>query len=105
MEDEHFSDEDLLTALDGEQPPPRLAEIRRHIVSCWSCRARSSGIERTIREFVKTYHRSSEAIPEASASRAILKARLSKLTSNSEARGRRLADYCQEVFAALRAKR
>jgi hypothetical protein len=94
--DPHISDQDLLTALDGEQSAPLMAEIQSHLAACWVCRTRSSEIEHAIRDFVRTYHRDLDRfLPCADGPRSLLKIRLADLAASSQGQGNRL-------FASLR---
>jgi hypothetical protein len=93
MEDIHISDEDLLSALDGELSPTRLAEIRRHLVNCWPCRARSTELERAIHAFITTYRDEGTPLPPRVGSRALLKARLANLLLNSQVQGKRVLPH------------
>jgi hypothetical protein len=87
--DLHISDQDLLLALDGEQPAVRMAEVRAHLSHCWVCRTRSSEIERTIQDFVRTYRRGiDDSLPSADGPRALLKAQLADLAAKRRARGK-----------------
>jgi hypothetical protein len=52
----HLSDEDLLLAADGELAARRHAQVRRHLESCWTCRARMAKMEHTIAGVVDCYH-------------------------------------------------
>ncbi len=63
-ESRHSSVEDLLLYLDGEAETKRAGEIRAHLESCWSCRARREKIERAINDLVEF---SSAAAPRPSA--------------------------------------
>lgn len=78
----HPSDQDLLLAADGELSQTRAKRVRKHLDSCWSCRARLREIENSIGDFVHLYQRSAEAqLPSASSSRALLKAQLAELAA------------------------
>lgn len=52
----HLSDDALLEAADGELPERRMAEVRTHLRSCWTCRSRMAELEGNIAEFVACYH-------------------------------------------------
>lgn len=47
----HCSDEELLRRLDGELPALRNVRVRRHLHSCWRCRARLEAFEQEIHRF------------------------------------------------------
>jgi hypothetical protein len=49
----HPSVEDLLPYLDGEAETKHAEEIREHLESCWTCRARREKIERSINDLVE----------------------------------------------------
>jgi hypothetical protein len=48
------TDEDLLLFLDGEMKPWKAEKVRRHLESCWTCRAERQKIEQTISNYVLT---------------------------------------------------
>jgi hypothetical protein len=50
----HVADEDLLLFLDGEMKPWKAEKVRRHLQSCWTCRAQRQKIEQTISSYVQT---------------------------------------------------
>ena len=84
--DSHPSDEDLLLAADGELPPQRRKEITDHLAACWDCRARGARFETTIAELVEARHAMLDPqLPSGVGRRALLKAHLSELASDSSA--------------------
>src|SRR5439155_15278018 len=86
-EDPHLSNQDLLQWSDGELSTRRSVEVRGHLASCWRCRARLSEIETSIVGFVDTYERQvAPQLPPAAGSRALLKAQMAALTSESRPR-------------------
>ncbi len=75
--DAHISDEDLLLAIDGELEDRAAADVKRHLLACWACRARRRGIEDAIAVYVRAHRRNlNPRIPSAAGPRALLKARL-----------------------------
>lgn len=46
--DKHYSDEDLLSDLDGEVSKGKRKAIREHLEFCWSCRTRQAELEEQI---------------------------------------------------------
>jgi hypothetical protein len=83
----HPSDQDLLLWADGEYPPQRAAELRRHLSACWTCRARMADLERTIADFVHLYHSEFDAkVSPIDGPRALLKARLAECAPSSHMR-------------------
>jgi hypothetical protein len=75
----HPSDQDLLLFSDGELPGRQAARIRRHLRTCWSCRAQAAKIEATIGEFMDIHRQNSEQqLPPIAGPRALLKARLAQ---------------------------
>ncbi|MEO8098252.1 MAG: hypothetical protein ABI811_11175 [Acidobacteriota bacterium] len=80
MKDQHISQSELLAAADGELSGARAAQVRDHLVACWSCRARMKEIEDSIADFVLA-HRESATLPQAHAPRALLRARLAELAA------------------------
>jgi hypothetical protein len=100
--DLHISDQDLLLALDGEQPAARMAEIRAHLSHCWVCRTRSSEIEGTIQDFVRTYRRGiDDSLPSADGPRALLKAQLADLAAKRRTQERHANRRLVDCFLAL----
>src|SRR4029079_18950819 len=49
----HVAEEDLLLFLDGEMKPWKSEKVRRHLESCWTCRAQRQKIEQTISSYVQ----------------------------------------------------
>jgi hypothetical protein len=49
----HVADEDLLLFLDGEMKPWKAEKVRRHLESCWTCRAQRQKIEQAISSYVQ----------------------------------------------------
>src|SRR5688500_15369501 len=49
----HIEDSDLISFLDGEVATDSLTEMQAHLESCWHCRSRLSGIERSIENFLQ----------------------------------------------------
>ena len=87
-EDHHLSDEELLSAADGELSARAMSLVQSHLAACWSCRARQQEIERAMGEFVREYGRSHDAqIPSAEGPRALLKAQLAQLAGNQRPSG------------------
>lgn len=78
----HISDKDLMMAADGELSRWRSFQVRRHLEHCWTCRSRTKELEETITDFVRAYRDGFDAELQSSASRALLKARLSELSTN-----------------------
>ena len=84
-EESHPSDQELVMAADGEISPGRAEALRKHLASCWSCRARMSEIEAAITDFVHLHHRELDSkLPPVAGPRALLRARLSALAEESE---------------------
>ena len=107
----HPSDEELLLTADGELQSRRAEQVRVHLAACWDCRARMAEIESTITHFARAYrqgdaespsqsrsddpaHPSSELpscapshlpsrLPSIDGPRALLKARLADLATQS----------------------
>jgi hypothetical protein len=86
----HPSDQDLLSASDGELSPKQSAAVRDHLAACWACRTRMQEMEGAMADFMRARSRSLDPqLPAADASRARLQARLSKLAGDSAGPGRR----------------
>ena len=49
----HYSDEQLLAALDGELPEAQRTEVVRHLAVCWACRARQAEIESQVHQLTR----------------------------------------------------
>lgn len=82
----HISDEDLVRSGDGELCSQRAAEIDAHLEACWECRSRMEDIQSTITGFVRAHHADSDGqLPPAAGPRALLRARLAELNSQSRA--------------------
>jgi hypothetical protein len=78
----HIPDADLILTIDGEISLLGKSQIHSHLVHCWTCRARMKEIESTIGDFVRAYHHGLDTqLPSASASRALLRARLNQLAA------------------------
>lgn len=78
-EDPHLSDQDLLLAADGELPERRASQVREHLAACWECRARMSGLETTIAEFVREYASGIDSqLPPIAGPRAALRTQLAQ---------------------------
>lgn len=76
----HISDEELLLALDGELSKHRATQVHHHLEACWSCRARSVELERTITDFTLIDRRQLDAqLPPVEGPRALLRSRLRAL--------------------------
>jgi len=46
--DRHLSDEQIIAAIDGDNPAPFSADAARHLESCWQCIARKQQLQNTI---------------------------------------------------------
>lgn len=78
----HISDEELVRSADGELPPRYAAEVKAHLEACWDCRARMEEIQSTIAGFVRAHHTEFDTqLPPVAGSRALLRARLTELSS------------------------
>ena len=80
----HISDEELVRSADGELPPQRATEVETHLEACWECRARMEEIQSAIMGFVRAHHAEfNSKLPPADGPRALLRARLHELSSES----------------------
>lgn len=78
-EDPHLTDQDLLLAADGELSSGRQSEVRAHLASCWTCRARVADLETAVADFVHLYHRDLDSrIPASEGPAALLRATLAQ---------------------------
>jgi hypothetical protein len=60
--DQHPDENQLLLALEGELSLAEIAEIERHIATCWDCRARAHEMQRGVLAFVE--YREKMYLPE-----------------------------------------
>jgi len=58
----HPTERELLMAADGELIPHEHDAIRRHLETCWDCRARMAEIEGTITQYVQLRRRELDAV-------------------------------------------
>ena len=80
----HPSDADLIMLSDGEISRCQATDLRAHLASCWSCRARVKELEDTIADFVGEW-RATHCLPSAEGPRALLRARLAELADQRPA--------------------
>lgn len=103
-EDRHLSDQQLVLAADGELNPREDAQVRAHLSACWQCRTRLRGLEGAIADFVHLHSATlASRLPSASPSRALLKARLAEIASQSGTRRARFLTPPWPALAALAA--
>jgi hypothetical protein len=80
----HISEEELVRCADGEFSSRRTAEVNAHLEACWDCRARMQEIQSSMADFSRTHHAEFDAqIPPATGPRALLRARLAEMGSES----------------------
>ncbi len=48
----HIDGEDMISYLDGEMENDLQTRVAVHLESCWDCRGRLSGVERSIENFL-----------------------------------------------------
>jgi hypothetical protein len=90
--DSHLSDEQLLSAVDGELPKHQIREVGDHLAACWDCRARRARIEAIIAGLVEARHEQFDPqLPLAAGRRSLLKAHLSELAAQPESESWRQA--------------
>ena len=81
---EHISEQELLSAADGELSRRKMARVREHLTACWTCRARLRALETTIENFVAFHHGSLDPqLPSTGGPRALLRSRLGELAAAS----------------------
>ena len=102
----HSSDEELLSAADGELSGQRSTQVRKHLESCWTCRARMAELEGTIGEFTRLMTKSSDSeLPPIEGARARLEAKLDELAYSSGPHPFRLfgfeLNHRVRIYAAL----
>jgi hypothetical protein len=84
--DDHLSDQELLSWVDGEVSARRAAGIQRHLSACGVCRPRMAELQHTIADFVHIYGSELGAeLPPMEGPRALLKARLKERAAAAEA--------------------
>src|SRR5579871_178397 len=87
-EEPHLSDQELALAVDGELSSGREAEVRRHLQTCWECRARLHAMESAIDRLVDLHRRSLEPrLPPIAGPRALLRARLAEASARPDNAG------------------
>jgi hypothetical protein len=79
----HPSDRELLMQADGELNERRSGEVRAHLASCWACRTRMLEIERIIADFVHLRQQTSPQLTNIDGPRALLRARLAELATET----------------------
>lgn len=79
----HISDEDLVRSADGEVSAQRGAEVIAHLEACWECRSRMEEIQSAMTGFVRGHRAEFGPLPPADGPRALLRARLGQLGSES----------------------
>lgn len=80
----HISDEELVRSADGELSPQRSAAVDSHLEGCWDCRARMAEIQASMTDFARVHHAELDTqLPPVTGSRALLRARLNELASES----------------------
>ena len=86
-DDGHLSDQELVLAADGELAPRRDAEVRAHLAACWQCRTRWRELEGAIADVVHLHSAGLDPrMPPAAPARAMLKAELADVASQTDAR-------------------
>src|SRR5580658_4143975 len=90
LSDLHLSNQELLLAADGEIPTRRAAQVHAHLAACWDCRARMAEIEGTIADFARAHRQTLDPqLPPVDGPRALLRAQLAELASQSPVGSRR----------------
>ncbi len=87
QQDSHRSDQQLLLDVDGELSAHDSKALRAHLASCWKCRARRQELENAITGFARVYHRAfDQQLPPGAGPRALLKARMQRISEETERR-------------------
>jgi anti-sigma factor RsiW len=82
--DSHLSDQELLSAADGELPSARAEQVASHLADCWACRVRKGEIDAAIGDYVRAYRGNLDPLlPSAAGPRALLKAQLAQMTAET----------------------
>jgi hypothetical protein len=95
----HIPDEELVRSADGELSPRHAAEVKAHLEGCWDCRARMEKVQSTMTGFVRAHH--GELDPQLASeagARALLRARLTELTSEVRTEWWKRAFYFRPVL-------
>ncbi len=74
----HLSDRELIMWMDGELAAREARRVDAHLQKCWTCRSRSSELERAIADFVSV-HDQKIPLPSADGPRAMLRARMESI--------------------------
>ena len=83
-EQHHADHATLLLVADGEAAAKQTAAVRRHLETCWDCRARMAAIETTISDFVVARRAVLDPVlPPAQGPRAQLKAQIALAASSA----------------------
>ena len=78
---DHMSDEDLLSASDGELSAERAAQVLAHVANCSACRSRMEALEAAAANFSHAYRAAENAnLPSSASARANLRRRLTAIS-------------------------
>jgi hypothetical protein len=84
-DDSHLSQQELLSAADGELTAGRATQVQAHLAACWDCRARMAEIEKAIVDFARAHRQALDPqLPPIAGPRALLKAQLAELASTQD---------------------
>jgi hypothetical protein len=85
--DSHLSDQQLVLDIDGELSKRDERLARTHLATCWQCRTRRQELQDAITDFVHAYQRELDPkLPSIDGPRALLKARLTDLSTKEPRR-------------------
>ena len=99
----HLSDQELLLYADGENSQYGMARVRKHLVACWTCRARLKELESVVADVVKLHRGRIDAqLPGADGIRSSFRAKLAAAAETRKASGIRLfpAAYRRQAACA-----
>jgi hypothetical protein len=79
----HLSDEELLSAADGELPAQQAKEVAEHLTACWDCRARRARLDACVAGLVEARHREFDSqLPAVAGRRALLKLEMARMAKS-----------------------
>ncbi|HZS56015.1 MAG TPA: zf-HC2 domain-containing protein [Bryobacteraceae bacterium] len=101
FQESHLTDQQLLQELDGEISEREKKQVQGHLNACWQCRTRQKDIEASISSFVESREQEfASALPPIAGPRALLKARIAQMRTESDKRSHRLSLFRRTIGAA-----
>lgn len=79
----HLNDLEIILEADAELPHWHARQVREHLATCWTCRARKAHLDEGVSSFVNFYHRQyGGQIPSVDGPRSLLQARLAEIRTH-----------------------